>query len=351
MDALRGAIVGFGGVAEHGHWPVYRESAAFRIVAVVDASDARLAAARGLDAGLRTYRSLDELASHETLDFVDICTPPSGHAAQASHALNNGWHVLCEKPLTLDPDRYRDLRDLSERRGRVLFTVHNWKMAPIVRAAFEAVSEGRIGSVRAVDLFTWRNSHCKGAPVAAGRGDVPAVDENWRIRRSTACGGVLVDHGWHAFYLVTSLVGATPLGGRATMHLPSAEGDALEDSVDVAVRFAAAETRIHLTWRASVRRNLIVVSGDRGTVVVDDDRLALMPREGAWSDRAFEAPLSGGSHHADWFDSLLHAFGREIGDPAARGVNLGEAGWCVALTDAAYRSARANGIATDVTAP
>jgi predicted dehydrogenase len=351
VDALRGAIVGFGSVAQHGHWPVYRESAAFRIVAVVDRSDARRRVASQLHPAVRVHASLADLARHEALDFVDICTPPYAHAAQVAQALENGWHVLCEKPLTVDPDQYRRLSAEAQRCGRVLFTVHNWKLAPIVRAACDAVAAGAIGAVRDVDLFTWRNSHCRGVSQGGDAVSGDALTENWRLHRSTAGGGVLVDHGWHAFYLVMSLVNADPLGVRATMHVPSGEADALEDSVDVTVAFVRAEARIHLTWRAAQRRNLIVVGGDRGSVVVDDDRLLVMPRDGAWTERAFEAPLSGGSHHADWFGGLLQAFGEEVENPAARGANLREAGWCVALTESTYRAAGAEGRAADVTFP
>jgi oxidoreductase len=259
--------------------------------------------------------------------------------------------VLCEKPLTLDREQYRHLSGAAERSDRVLFTVHNWKTAPIVVAARDAVVAGAIGEVRGVDLFTWRTSHCKGAPRTSGAAPGRDTGQDWRRRRSTAGGGVLVDHGWHAFYLVMGLVGADPVRVAAAVHLPSSDEEALEDSADVVVTFPRAEARIHLTWRAAHRRNLIVVGGDRGTVVVDDDRLVVMPREGAWSERAFGAPLSGGSHHADWFGGVLDAFAREIGDPASSGTNLREAGWCVALTDAAYRAAGAEGRTADVTAP
>ncbi|MBE3071899.1 MAG: Gfo/Idh/MocA family oxidoreductase [Acidobacteria bacterium] len=339
MAALRGAIVGFGSVAEHGHWPGYRRSAAFRIVAIVDSAATRRAAAGRLDPAVRVYGALDELGRDDAIDFVDICTPPTGHAALASEALGRGWHVLCEKPLTLDREQYRRLGGLAERVGRVLFTVHNWKMAPIVRAALEAVEGGAVGTIRDVQLFTWRDSHCKGAPQGARSAAGTAAAENWRLHRATAGGGVLVDHGWHAFYLVTSLVGGEPLRVRARLHVPSGGADALEDSADVAVTFAGASAQIHLTWRAPLRRNLIVVTGECGRVVLDDDRLLVMPQEGVWSERAFDTPLSGGSHHADWFGAVLDAFGREAENPAARGANLREAGWCVALTEAAYRAA------------
>ena len=52
----------------------------------------------------------------------------------------------------------------------------------------------------------------------------------------------------------------------------------------------------------------------------------------------FESALSAGSHHPDWFHNLLPDFLEEIKNPAKRGANFKEAGWCVALTCAAYES-------------
>ncbi len=74
---LRGALVGFGNVAEFGHWPGYRENDAVELVAVVDASPARRA--RAQEHSLAAYASLAEIPEG-TIDFVDICTPPAQHA-------------------------------------------------------------------------------------------------------------------------------------------------------------------------------------------------------------------------------------------------------------------------------
>src|SRR5437016_7386141 len=99
MTLLRGAIIGFGKIAELGHWPTYSDSADVQIAAIVDPSPERQKVARMLKPGVRTYRDLEDLFHSETIDFVDICTPPSSHAKLALKALGQGCHVLCEKPL------------------------------------------------------------------------------------------------------------------------------------------------------------------------------------------------------------------------------------------------------------
>ena len=81
--------------------------------------------------------------------------------------------------------------------------MHNWKFAPIFQKAMQAIASGRIGSVWHVEIFTLRDNVCK------GRRRAPAAKaEDWRTSREVAGGGILVDHGWHSFYLLLNLVNA-----------------------------------------------------------------------------------------------------------------------------------------------
>src|SRR5580658_2910740 len=106
---LKGVIVGFGEVARYGHWPAYQTSAAsaagvnIQIVAVVDPGADRRALASRLLPHATTFAALGDVPPSASIDFADICTPPSLHAGPMLEALDRGWHVLCEKPFLLDP--------------------------------------------------------------------------------------------------------------------------------------------------------------------------------------------------------------------------------------------------------
>jgi len=153
-----------------------------------------------------------------------------------------------------------------------------------------------------------------------------------------AGGGILVDHGWHSFYMLLNAVGATPESIVAKMHSEPEEKNALEDAVQALIQFPEADGYIHLTWRAKMRRNSIIIQGDKGTLLLDDDRLLITTHDGKREEVTFESALSAGSHHPDWFHNLLPDFLEEIKNPVKRGANFKEAGWCVALTCAAYES-------------
>ena len=71
---LRGAIVGYGHVADSGHMPFWLGAPGVEIVAAVDTDAARQALFRARVAGGRSYPSVGELLAEERVDIVDICT-------------------------------------------------------------------------------------------------------------------------------------------------------------------------------------------------------------------------------------------------------------------------------------
>ncbi len=337
MSKLKGAMIGFGMVAQNGHWPAYAESPDAEIVAIVDSSVERQKAAQALNPEIHCYSFVEDLLKGEKLDFVDICTPPSSHVKLAQACIQQGLHVLCEKPLSLHAGDYHLLAKHVQKSDKTVFTVHNWKYAPIYEKAFEWIDQGRIGQVWHVEIFTLRDSHCKGAALGAAQGSAQPA-EDWRKNRDVAGGGILVDHGWHAFYLLLNLVGAQPTSVVAKMHTDPEVSNALEDAVQTIIQFPEADGYIHLTWKAKMRRNSAIVHGQNGTLLIDDDRLLLTTHDGHREEITFESALSAGSHHADWFKRMLPDFIEEIKNPAERGKNFKEAGWCVGLMCAAYES-------------
>ncbi len=161
----RGGIIGLGNVAIHGHLPGWLDRPDVLIAAAADARPGQRAECQRLLPEARWYDSPDELLEGEPLDFVDICTPPSSHAPLIERALDRGLHVLCEKPLVSSREELRAVAGASSRAGRVLFAVHNWHHAPMIRRATELVRDGEIGPLRSVLWETLRTR-----PAVAGDG-------------------------------------------------------------------------------------------------------------------------------------------------------------------------------------
>lgn len=338
MAVRHGAIIGFGNVAANGHLPGWREQSDFEIVAVSDPDAQRRVLAESLQPGVRTYATVDELLRRERLDFVDIAAPPSLHAPLIDAAANAGVHVLCEKPLTASLQDYRDIQPAVRRAGIVLHAVHNWKYSEAFGAVQRIVADGALGALSAVSFETERNG------CAAASGD------NWRVRAAVAGGGILVDHGWHAFYLMLALANEPPQRIRAVTERRRYVDAEVEDTAACTVDFPSLTGEIRLTWAAAERRTRWRVTGEEGELLVDDDRLVLRSKRGEHS-RPLSTALSAGSHHPEWFAGVLDSFRRELDDPAARGASQTEAEWCLQLLSLAYASGAQDGRTLDVPAP
>ncbi len=331
---LRGAIVGFGNVAVEGHLPAWQKHRQFTIVAVCDSDEARLALAAELLPTAKRYATLEELLKTERLDFVDVATPPASHTAIVLEALAKRVHVLCEKPLTVQWDECRRIRSAASAARAVVFTTHNWKYAPIIRTAKRTLRRGDVGAVTHVRLETIRTT----PPTDAGDGGT------WRLDPARAGGGIMVDHGWHAFYLARHLVDADPVAITAVTSQRKFTTAGVEDTAECAVEFPNARAEIFLTWAGDVRRNTGMVTGALGSVTIADRTLVTAVGERTPVETAFAQPLSAGSYHADWFATMLDDFHQELHDPNVRGENFREAEACCRLVERGYQSAANGGV-------
>jgi predicted dehydrogenase len=332
---MRGAILGAGNVALHGHLPGWlaRED-----VAITAAADPRAEGRGPLLArlpDLRWYDSAEELLAREKIDFADICAPPAMHARLVRQALETGLHVLCEKPLVLEPEELPPLCETAQRKDLVLATVHNWKHAPILAFASRLVSEGALGEIRFCRWETLREKPAAAAGDTAGN--------NWRVDPAVSGGGILVDHGWHALYVVCGWLPAAPQQVSGHLSTRRHREWPIEDTAEVFLDSAGgARAEIFLTWAADQRRNRAMIEGTGGTLLIDGNVLetTLSTSAGPHAVRKFPQSLAEGSHHPDWFTGVAGDFLAEVADPASRGRTLAEAALCLELIERARESSR-----------
>lgn len=333
---LRGAMIGCGNVAANGHLPGWLSRRDVAIVAVADTNPARQAEMAVRLPQARWYESADALLAGEALDFVDICAPPATHAGLIRSALTRGLHVLCEKPLVCRMDDLGDLARMAEEADKALYTVHNWHHAPAIRFVRDLLRKGTIGAVRHCG---WEVLRTKPAVAGGGGGG------NWRLDPAMAGGGILVDHGWHAFYILHGWMGEAPVRVSARLETRRHTGFPLEDTAAVQCEFARATGEVYLTWAADERRTRAEVLGARGAIHVEDNAVVLReagPR-GAERRWTFPSALSDGSHHPDWFGEVAGDFVAGVRDKTFRSANLAEAFLCVALLTTAQESSRRGG--------
>lgn len=204
-------------------------------------SDAQKSKASGADLFLapdRCYGSFEEmilseksLPAEKRMDFLAIVTPNHMHFPPAKLALENGFHVLSDKPATFNLQEAKDLSALIEKTGLLYGLTHNYTGYPLIKQAREMVRSGALGKIRKVVAEYpqgWLATRLEesGQKQAAWRTD-PA--------RSGAAGCV-GDIGTHAENLAEYVTGLkiSELAADLTTFV---EGRLLDDDANILLRF------------------------------------------------------------------------------------------------------------------
>ncbi|MEP6704126.1 MAG: Gfo/Idh/MocA family oxidoreductase, partial [Acidobacteriota bacterium] len=106
--------------------------------------------------------------SRDDVDLVCVTTPPKFHREMTMLAIENGKHVLCEKPMAMDMVEAREMTEAAKKAGVIALIDHELRFQPGRLRAYEMIREGAIGKIR----------HAKCHFQAPHRGD-PNLPWNW----------------------------------------------------------------------------------------------------------------------------------------------------------------------------
>ena len=196
---------------------------------------------KGHELGLsraRSYRSYAEMVDREAalpederIDFVSIVTPNHVHFPVARAFLEAGFHVVCDKPMTLNVPEARRLKKVVATSRRVFALTHNYTGYPMVKLARDLVRQGTLGQLRKIVVQYpqgWLSSRLEqtGHKQAAWRTDP---------KRSGAA-GCIGDIGTHAENLTEYITGLRIIAVSADLTR-FVRGRRLEDDGNVLLRF------------------------------------------------------------------------------------------------------------------
>ena len=235
-------IIGAGTVVRERHLPALAAQDGVRLAWVCDpvpGAAERVAGMYGDD--VRTATEPDSLLAGT--DAVLVATPPAAHAPRAVEALEAGCHVLCEKPLALEPEECQRVVEAAREFDRVATVAFNLRHHPAARALRSAYRSGELG--RAVALRT-----CSVAPHRS-------ADSAW-LGNGAAGGDVLWEVGSHHVDLWRFVLGS---------DLVEASGQ-VRDEVAVVSARTADDTPVSATigWGAGPKNELELI-GDRARAV------------------------------------------------------------------------------------
>ena len=167
------------------------------------------ASIEGIDLS-RCYESVDamiaaelKLPAEKRMQSVSIVTPNALHFPFASKLLQNGFHLVCEKPMTMTVEEAEELERLVASTGLTFALTHTYTGYPMVRQMRDLVASGVLGTIQRIDAQYsqgWINSIIHGTD--------SRITGVWRLDpRHAGVSSCMGDIGVHAFNLIEYTTG------------------------------------------------------------------------------------------------------------------------------------------------
>ena len=195
------------------------------------APDYDIAAERAYGSYQEMFAKEAQLPVGERIDFVAVTTPNHTHYEIAKAAVEAGFHVVCDKPMTFDLKQAEDLASAVDQSNAVFALTHNYTGYPLVRQAREMILSGELGEIQAVRSFYiqgWLRTRLEAdnQKQAAWR-----TDPN-----KSGVAGCFGDIATHAYNLARYMTGLLP--DQVSCHLKTFEpGRRLDDYGTAVIRF------------------------------------------------------------------------------------------------------------------
>jgi len=194
MGNINWGIIGCGDVTEKKSGPAFNKVANSNLVAVMR-RDAEKAADYARRHGVsHWYSDAGELMNHKGINAIYIATPPSSHTDYAITALNRGFNVYVEKPVTRNAAEARQIADAVKLYPNQKLTVAHYRRAlPMFLKVKQLLESELVGDVRTVQIRMWQ---CRKPALVAD------VESNWRVQPELSGGGYFHDLAPHQLDLM-----------------------------------------------------------------------------------------------------------------------------------------------------
>jgi predicted dehydrogenase len=213
------------------------------------------------------FASVDELLGARVCDAVLIATPHYDHPRVGMAALQQGYHVLCEKPIAVGVKAARELIDISKKHPAQIFGImYNQRTNPMYQKLRELVRDGELGDITRVtwlvtDWFrTW-------AYYASG---------GWRATWAGEGGGVLINQCPHNLDLLQWIIGMMPSRVTAVGFIGKRHPIEVEDEMSAILEYPNGAIGHFITTTGEAPgTNRLEIVGDLGKIVAEGGKLIL----------------------------------------------------------------------------
>src|SRR5258706_3752586 len=211
------------------------------------------------------YEDVQEMLAHEELDVVDIGTPSGQHGEHACQVMRSGRHVIVEKPMEISRAAIEEMLRVQQENGVKLAVISQHRFDPVTRQGHDLVEEHAFGRlVLGNAIIPWWRSQ---AYYDSGA---------WRGTWELDGGGVLLNQSIHSIDVLQWLMGPVKSVFAYTDTL--VHRMETEDVAVAILRLAngALGTIAATTGAYPGTGTRIEMYGDKGSVVIEDDRLSYL---------------------------------------------------------------------------
>ena len=198
------ALVGLGSLSTNQIAPALQKTKHARLVAVVTGTPAKAAAWKAKydipDRSIYNYETMGRMADNPDIDVVYVVTPNSLHAEHTIKAAKAGKHVLCEKPMEVSSAKCQSMIAAVKAAGRQLAIGYRCRFEAHHKEVERIARERELGDVRIIE---------------SGFGFAIGDPTQWRLKRSLAGGGPLMDVGIYSLQSAEMIAGQYPIAVSA----------------------------------------------------------------------------------------------------------------------------------------
>jgi len=244
---MRIVVIGAGYIADTVHIPCWSKIEGTHVLGIFDVARDRAAKMAHRHRIAKIYETYKEAVADQSVDIIDICTPPSTHANLALEALKSGHNVLTEKPLAVSYADAQKVVNLAKNKSLKIGIVQHYVYSRAIQEAKKRIVSGEIGNLLSVEVFY---------PI--GRAN-PSL---WNSRPSE--GGLLFELGSHPIYIALYLLGC-PDEIHALGNLPTTTQYCF---ASILLRRGSTTAMIHLSHNPSYNYR-VRIHGESKSLMVD----------------------------------------------------------------------------------
>lgn len=211
-EKIRVGVVGIG--MGKAHMDGFLKDERCELVAICDINEEgvkNIANEKGIQ---QTYTDAEDMFRSANLDAVSIAVPNCLHNPLTIAALQEGLHVLCEKPMAMTVAEAEEMKRVADEKGKHIMLNFSFRYHPTTQSLKQVVDAGLVGDIYAGKTFWHRR---RGMPGFGG----------WFGNKELSGGGPLIDLGVHRLDLALWLMGyPNPIAVSGATYDPIARAEA-----------------------------------------------------------------------------------------------------------------------------